>query len=104
MFLAEIARIPEGEIRQMKESLAWPARVAAAHTMLREGVHLPPSQFEALFVSLAHEPDAIDQTLEALRFGACHRAPKRRDPVVEPTEISRRFAWRRVGLLDQALL
>lgn len=36
-------------------------------SMLSHGVHLPPSQFEALFVSLAHEPDDIDRTLEAVR-------------------------------------
>jgi glutamate-1-semialdehyde 2,1-aminomutase len=35
--------------------------------MLEHGVHLPPSQFEALFVSLAHEPDDLDHTLEAAR-------------------------------------
>ena len=36
-------------------------------SMLSRGVHLPPSQFEALFISLAHEPDDIDRTLEAAR-------------------------------------
>ena len=36
-------------------------------SMLEHGVHLPPSQFEALFVSLAHEPDDLDHTLEAAR-------------------------------------
>ncbi len=35
--------------------------------MLDCGVHLPPSQFEALFVSLAHEQDDLDRTLEAVR-------------------------------------
>lgn len=35
--------------------------------MLENGVHLPPSQFEAWFVSLAHDEDAIDRTLEAVR-------------------------------------
>ncbi len=36
-------------------------------SMLTEGIHLPPSQFEALFISLAHEVDDFEQTLEALR-------------------------------------
>ena len=36
-------------------------------SMLESGVHLPPSQFEALFVSLAHEADDLDRTLEAAR-------------------------------------
>ena len=35
------------------------------HEMLKEGVYLAPSQFEALFVSLAHTPDDIDATIEA---------------------------------------
>jgi glutamate-1-semialdehyde 2,1-aminomutase len=35
--------------------------------MLEAGVHLPPSQYEAWFVSLAHEPDDIDRTLDAAR-------------------------------------
>jgi len=33
--------------------------------MLDEGVTLPPSQFEAWFVSLAHDDEAIEQTLAA---------------------------------------
>jgi len=33
--------------------------------MLDEGVTLPPSQFEAWFVSLAHDDAAIDETIEA---------------------------------------
>jgi glutamate-1-semialdehyde 2,1-aminomutase len=35
--------------------------------MLERGVHLPPSQYEALFVSLAHGLDDVDRTLEAAR-------------------------------------
>jgi glutamate-1-semialdehyde 2,1-aminomutase len=35
------------------------------HAMLDQGVHLPPSQFEAFFVSLAHTQDVIDSTLKA---------------------------------------
>ena len=42
------------------------------HAMLDEGVILAPSMFEALFVSLAHDPkidaDAIDQTASAARI------------------------------------
>lgn len=33
--------------------------------MLEKGVYLAPSQFEALFVSSAHDDDAIDMTLDA---------------------------------------
>ncbi|WP_428940551.1 glutamate-1-semialdehyde 2,1-aminomutase [Fontivita pretiosa] len=35
------------------------------HAMLDNGVYLPPSQFEAWFVSLAHSEDLIDQTIQA---------------------------------------
>jgi glutamate-1-semialdehyde 2,1-aminomutase len=33
--------------------------------MLERGVYPPPSQFEAWFVSLAHDEAAIDRTLAA---------------------------------------
>jgi glutamate-1-semialdehyde 2,1-aminomutase len=38
------------------------------HAMLDRGVYLAPSQFEAAFVSLAHEAGAIDRTLDAARL------------------------------------
>jgi glutamate-1-semialdehyde 2,1-aminomutase len=37
------------------------------HAMLEEGVYLAPSQFEAAFVSTAHDANVIDRTLEAAR-------------------------------------
>jgi len=37
------------------------------HAMLREGVYLAPSQFEAGFISIAHTDELIDRTLEAAR-------------------------------------
>ena len=37
------------------------------HSMLDAGVLLPPSQFEAWFVSAAHDSAVIDATLEATR-------------------------------------
>jgi glutamate-1-semialdehyde 2,1-aminomutase len=37
------------------------------HAMLARGVYLAPSQYEALFVSLAHDDDAIERTLTAAR-------------------------------------
>ena len=37
------------------------------HAMLDGGVYLAPSQFEAAFVSLAHDGRAIERTLEAAR-------------------------------------
>jgi glutamate-1-semialdehyde 2,1-aminomutase len=35
------------------------------HAMLDRGVYLPPAQFEAAFVSLAHTERDIDHTIEA---------------------------------------
>ena len=35
--------------------------------MLERGVYLPPSQFEAAFVSLAHNEDDITTTVQAAR-------------------------------------
>jgi glutamate-1-semialdehyde 2,1-aminomutase len=37
------------------------------HRMLERGVYLAPSQFEAMFVSLAHTDELIDRTVEAAR-------------------------------------
>lgn len=37
------------------------------HRMLDEGVQLPPSQFEAFFLSVSHDHDIIEQTLAAAR-------------------------------------
>lgn len=36
------------------------------HAMLEAGVHLPPSPFEAWFVSFAHDDESVAQVLEAL--------------------------------------
>jgi len=44
------------------------ARFAAFFSeMLERGIFLPPSQFEALFVSAAHTDSDIDQTIAAAR-------------------------------------
>ena len=38
--------------------------------MLERGVYLPPSQFEAWFLSTAHDDTAIDHVLDAARESA----------------------------------
>jgi glutamate-1-semialdehyde 2,1-aminomutase len=38
------------------------------HAMLRQGVYLAPSQFEAAFISITHTDELIDNTLEAARM------------------------------------
>jgi glutamate-1-semialdehyde 2,1-aminomutase len=45
------------------------------HAMLERGVYLPPSQFEAAFVSAAHSDEDVDQTLHAAE-GAFAEAAK----------------------------
>jgi glutamate-1-semialdehyde 2,1-aminomutase len=35
------------------------------HAMLERGVHLPPSAYEAWFLSTAHTRSVIDRTIEA---------------------------------------
>jgi glutamate-1-semialdehyde 2,1-aminomutase len=37
------------------------------HAMLDQGVYLPPSQFEAAFISTAHTEHDIDRTIEAAK-------------------------------------
>jgi glutamate-1-semialdehyde 2,1-aminomutase len=36
------------------------------HALLKRGVYLPPAQFEAAFVSLAHSEADIDRTVDAV--------------------------------------
>ena len=45
------------------------AHAAFCREMLERGVYPPPSQFEAWFVSLAHDEEAVDRTLEAAAAG-----------------------------------
>jgi glutamate-1-semialdehyde 2,1-aminomutase len=40
------------------------------HSMLAQGVYLPPSAFEAWFVSAAHDDEAVEQVLQALPAAA----------------------------------
>jgi len=40
------------------------------HAMLAKGVYLPPSPFEAWFVSAAHDDDAVNQVIDALPAAA----------------------------------
>jgi len=40
------------------------------HAMLERGVYLPPSAYEAWFVSAAHDDSVLDQVGEALPYAA----------------------------------
>ena len=50
------------------------AFAAYFHAMLERGVALPPSQFEAMFVSAAHSDTDVDRTLEAARAALTGRS------------------------------
>ena len=41
------------------------AHAAWCRALLARGVYPPPSQFEAWFPSLAHEPEHVERTVEA---------------------------------------
>jgi glutamate-1-semialdehyde 2,1-aminomutase len=58
----------ETPVRDFAGALACDTETHArfCRAMLDRGVYLPPSQFEAWFVSLAHDDAAIDRTLEAV--------------------------------------
>jgi len=60
-------REPGQPVRNFAEATACDTSAYARffHAMLDNGVYLAPSQFETLFVSLAHDDDAIAQTLAA---------------------------------------
>ena len=47
-----------------------PAYTAFFHALLERGVYLPPSAFEAWFLSAAHDDEALDQVVRALPAAA----------------------------------
>jgi glutamate-1-semialdehyde 2,1-aminomutase len=59
----------EGAVTDFETAIRSDTRRHASffRSMLERGVHLPPSQYEAWFVSLAHRSADIDRTLEAAR-------------------------------------
>ena len=61
---------------------AWRYR-AFFHSMLEAGVYLPPSAFEAWFVSAAHDDAALDRIVAALP-AAARAAAEARPPEVAP--------------------
>jgi pimeloyl-ACP methyl ester carboxylesterase len=45
-FFREVARMPERELDLIRSLPSWPGRVAAAHTVVREGLVDPPYRFD----------------------------------------------------------
>jgi glutamate-1-semialdehyde 2,1-aminomutase len=62
----------DGAVRDYDEARAQhvPAFAAFFHSMLSQGVYLPPSAFESWFVSGAHDDAAVDRVLAAIPAAA----------------------------------
>jgi glutamate-1-semialdehyde 2,1-aminomutase len=58
----------DGPVRNFADAQACDTKAFARwhHALLEQGVYWPPSQFEAGFVSLAHDEDALERTQQAL--------------------------------------
>jgi glutamate-1-semialdehyde 2,1-aminomutase len=58
---------PGETVANYSQAVAGDTRAYATffHAMLANGVHLAPSQYEAMFVGLAHTDDVIEQTIAA---------------------------------------
>jgi glutamate-1-semialdehyde 2,1-aminomutase len=58
----------DGAVRDYDDARAQhvPAFTAFFHSMLSQGVYLPPSAFESWFVSGAHDDVAVERILAAL--------------------------------------
>jgi glutamate-1-semialdehyde 2,1-aminomutase len=57
------------EVREARDARGADTALFARffQAMLERGIYLPPSQFEAMFVSLAHSESDIDRTIVAVR-------------------------------------
>lgn len=62
----------EGPVRNFEEAKTTDeaAYKAFFHAMLDQGVYLPPSAYEAWFLSSAHDERAVSQITEALPYAA----------------------------------
>ena len=69
------AEVRDYEMARTQESFRY---TAFFHSMLHDGVYLPPSAFEAWFVSAAHDDAAIDRIAAALPAAAAAAAAAQR--------------------------
>jgi len=62
----------DGEVRSFDDASAQDEKAYAAffHSMLDQGVYLPPSAYECWFVSAAHDDEAVSAVLAALPAAA----------------------------------
>ena len=66
----------DGEVRNFADASAQDERAYAAffHSMLEQGVYLPPSAYEVWFVSAAHDDEAVETVINALPAAAAAAA------------------------------
>ena len=64
--------LTDGPVRDYDDAQRQDTAAYAAffHAMLDHGVYLPPSAYEAWFLSSAHDDDAVATVLEALPHAA----------------------------------
>jgi glutamate-1-semialdehyde 2,1-aminomutase len=67
VFLGVEGPVPDYDAARAQDTAAY---AAFFHAMLERGVHLPPSAFEAWFLSAAHDAAALDRVLDALPHAA----------------------------------
>jgi glutamate-1-semialdehyde 2,1-aminomutase len=77
----------EGPVRDFDDAKRTDSAAYAAffHTMLDRGVHLPPSAYEAWFLSAAHDDRAVQTVLDALPEAARAAAAAQAKPQENPT-------------------
>ncbi len=58
----------EGPVRSWREAAACDKAAFARYhqSLMRQGIYMPPSQYEAFFISAAHKNDDIQRTAEAI--------------------------------------
>jgi glutamate-1-semialdehyde 2,1-aminomutase len=67
VFFTELAQVRNYDDARQQD---LPAYTAFFHALLERGVYLPPSAFEAWFLSAAHDDEALDRVLRALPAAA----------------------------------
>ena len=67
VFLGVDGPVPDYDSARRQDAAAY---AAFFHAMLDRGVYLPPSAFEAWFLSAAHDDTALDRVLDALPHAA----------------------------------
>jgi glutamate-1-semialdehyde 2,1-aminomutase len=78
MFSVFLTDPAEGPVSSFAEAQRTDVAAYGAffHAMLDGGVHLPPSAYEAWFVSSSHDDRAVDQVLDALPEAAKQAASR----------------------------